>query len=316
MTPAVQLEELSFRYGEREALAGVSLTVEPGECFGLLGPNGSGKSTLFRILSTLLPPRRGRALVCGYDVSTDRALVRRRIGVVFQSPSLDLHLTGRENLRCAGKLYGMSGSALASRIDQCLEWFGVRDRADELVKSLSGGLRRRVEIAKCLLHAPAVLLLDEPSTGLDPSARREMWPYLDRVREQSGTTVLLTTHHLDEADRCGRLAILDRGRVVALGTPDALKQHVGRACITIDAEDAAMLRDRLNEQLGMEPSLVGRRLRIECVNGPAILGDVARACGGAARSITLGPATLEDVFIHETGRPFEGDSSDRELGDV
>lgn len=312
MTPAVQIENLSYQYGERKALAGVSLTVQPGECFALLGPNGSGKSTLFRILSTLLPPRSGHALLCGHDVATERALVRRRIGVVFQSPSLDLHLTGRENLRCAGRLYGLSGARLEQRIEECLEWFGVRDRADERVKSLSGGLRRRVEIAKCLLHAPAVLLLDEPSTGLDPSARRDMWPYLDCAREQAGTAIVLTTHHLDEAEHCRRISILDRGRVVAWGTPDELKQRVGRACITIDADDTGMVRRRLTEQLGLEPSLVGRRLRIECLDGPAILGDVARACGDAARSITLGPATLEDVFIHETGRPFEDDAPDRE----
>lgn len=313
MIPAVQVENLSFRYGEREALAGVSLTVQPGECFGLLGPNGSGKSTLFRILSTLLPPRSGRASVCGHDVATDRALVRRQIGVVFQSPSLDLHLTGRENLRCAGRLYGMSRSQLESRIDACMEWFGVRDRAGDLVKSLSGGLRRRVEIAKCLLHAPAVLLLDEPSTGLDPSARREMWPYLDRVREQSGTAVVLTTHHLDEGDRCDRLAILDRGRIVALGSPRELKQRVGNVCITIDADDAAQLGSALRERLQIKPIIIGHRLRIECADGAAILGEIARVCGGSARSITLGPATLEDVFIHETGRPFQREATEPEL---
>lgn len=312
MTPAVQIDNLSFQYGKREALAGVSLTVQPGECFGLLGPNGSGKSTLFRILSTLLPPRIGRALICGHDVVKERALVRRRIGVVFQSPSLDLHLTGRENLRCAGKLYGLSGARLERRMDECLEWFNVRDRADDLVKSLSGGLRRRVEIAKCLLHAPAVLLLDEPSTGLDPSARREMWPYLDRVREQGGTTVLLTTHHLDEADRCGRLAILDRGRAAAMGTPRELKHRVGRACITIDANDAAQLGIQLREQLKIEASLVGQRLRIEYAGGMPTIDEIARACGDAARSITLGPATLEDVFIHETGRPFQDDATEPE----
>jgi len=314
VTPAVQLEDLSFRYGEREALAGVSLTVQPSECFGLLGPNGSGKSTLFRILSTLLPPRGGRALVCGHDVSNEQALVRRRIGVVFQSPSLDLHLTGRENLRCAGNLYGMSGSALAARIDECLEWVGVRDRADERVKSLSGGLRRRVEIAKCLLHAPAVLLLDEPSTGLDPSARRELWPYLGRVCEQ-GTTVLLTTHHLDEADRCGRLVILDRGRVVALGTPLELKQRVGRACITIEADDATHTASQLRDQLKIESTLVGPRLRIEIAEGMPALDAIARVCGTSARSITLGPATLEDVFIHETGRLFHDDGALQERSD-
>lgn len=240
-------------------------------------------------------------------------MVRRWIGVVFQSPSLDLHLTGRENLRCAGRLYGLSGAPLESRIDECLEWFGVRERADDLVKSLSGGLRRRVEIAKCLLHAPAVMLLDEPSTGLDPSARREMWPYLDRVRAQSGTAVVLTTHHLDEAERCGRLAILDRGRIVAMGAPRALKQRVGSVCITIEADDAAQLGSRLREQLKVEPIIIGHRLRIECADGSAILGEIAKICGAGARSITLGPATLEDVFIHETGRPFQREATEPEL---
>jgi ABC-2 type transport system ATP-binding protein len=197
----VAVENLTHRYGERVALSGVSFAVKEGEIFGLLGPNGGGKSTLFRILSTLMSPTEGKAAICGHDVGREPGAVRRRIGVVFQSQSLDKKLTVEENLRGQGHLHGMSGATLRERIEKVADRLGLSDRRGDLVEVLSGGLRRRVEIAKGLLHKPSVLLMDEASTGLDPGARRELWQYILELREREGVTVLLTSHILDEADR-------------------------------------------------------------------------------------------------------------------
>ena len=219
------VEALTHRYGERVALKGVSFQVAKGEIFGLLGPNGGGKTTLFRILSTLVMPREGNVRMFGIDVVREQVEIRRRIGVVFQSPSLDRKLTVLENLRHQGHLYNLRGPGLQSRIDQLLSRFGMSDRKGDLVETLSGGQRRRVELAKGLLHKPQVLLLDEPSTGLDPRVRRELSDYLERLRDEDGMTILLTTHLMEEADRCDRLAILDRGELVALSTPRELKEE-------------------------------------------------------------------------------------------
>jgi ABC-2 type transport system ATP-binding protein len=207
---AVQVENVVFRYGARTALAGVTFEVGRGEIFGLLGPNGGGKTTLFRILSTLLEPAEGRALIFGHDVAKEPLEARRRIGVVFQNQSLDRRLSVEENLVCQGRLYGLKGAELKSRIEDAMLRTGVADRRADSVESLSGGLRRRVELAKCLLHRPQLLLLDEPSTGVDPAVRLDFWNYLRRLREEQGVTVLLTTHLLEEADKCDRLAILDQ----------------------------------------------------------------------------------------------------------
>jgi ABC-2 type transport system ATP-binding protein len=224
---AVEVDQLRFKYGERVALDDVSFRIGRGEIFGLLGPNGGGKTTLFRILSTLLLPDSGTARVFGADVASQPGEVRRRIGVVFQNQSLDRRLTGRENLMHQGHLYGLSGTSLAQRINEILEKVGLAERADERVDLLSGGLRRRVELAKGLLHRPDLLLLDEPSTGVDLRARLDFWEYLRTLRRDEGVTVLLTTHLLDEAEECDRLAIIDRGSLVAEGTPAVLKEQIG-----------------------------------------------------------------------------------------
>ena len=217
--PAVKVQDLVYRYGERDALKGISFFVEPGEVFGLLGPNGGGKTTLFRILSTLLLPADGQAQVFGIDVAKDPLGVRRQIGVVFQNQSLDRRLTAAENLVHQGHLYGLRGSILRDRIDRVVDRVGLTDRRNSVVETLSGGMRRRLELAKGLLHRPRLLLLDEPSTGVDPGARRDFWDYLQLLRREEGVTILLTTHLLDEADKCDRLAILDEGSLVAEGTP-------------------------------------------------------------------------------------------------
>ncbi len=224
------------RYDQRTALNGVTFEVRPAELFGLLGPNGSGKTTLFRILSTLMVPSSGSAVILGHDVTTDPTGLRRKIGVVFQSQSIDVKLTAAENLLHQGHLYGLQGAALKSRIDEMLGRVGLSDRAKEKAETFSGGMQRRLELAKGLLHHPSVLLLDEPTTGLDPGARRDLWQYLQILRDQEHVTVIVTTHLMEEAERCDRLAILNEGKLVALGTPAELKSEIGGDVILLDAQ--------------------------------------------------------------------------------
>jgi ABC-2 type transport system ATP-binding protein len=295
----LSVESLTYRYGERIALDAVSFAVRQGEMFGLLGPNGGGKTTLFRILSTLVPAREGRVLLDGKPID------RRRIGIVFQAPSLDKQLTVAENLRHQGHLYGLSGATLRQRMDELLQRFGLADRKDEIVGKLSGGLRRRVELAKGLLHKPSLVILDEPSTGLDPSARRELCQYLRHLREEEGVTILLTTHIMEEAEQCDRLAILDRGRLVALDTPSALKERIGGDVITIGAKDPAVLSGQIAQKFNVEVQAVDRMLRIERPRGHEFIPGLVEAFPGLIESVSVGKPTLEDVFIHLTGRRFE-----------
>jgi len=303
--PCIEVRDLVHRYGEREALAGISLAVRRGEVFGFLGPNGSGKSTLFRILSTLMAPSGGEATVLGADVARDPDTVRAGIGVAFQSPSLDPKLSCLENLRHRGHLYGLSGGALADRAHSLLDRFNLGDRAGERVEKLSGGQRRRVELAAALLHGPSVLLLDEPSTGLDPGARRELGDDLRSLREQDGTTIALTTHLMEEADRCDRLVILDRGRIVAEGTPDRLCRDIGGDVIDLTSPDPRALGERLAREHGVEPRIVDGRLRIEHPDAPSLLRELLPGFGGdGIESIRIGKPTLADVFLARTGRTF------------
>ena len=298
-------ENLSHQYGSRLALSNVNFEVKAGEIFGLLGPNGGGKSTLFRILSTMMVPTGGRAEVAGHDVARDPAAVRRAIGVVFQTQSLDKALTVAENLRAQGHLYGLSGPKLRDRIAQVLDRLGLADRRNDIVETLSGGLKRRVEIAKGLLHRPVVLLMDEASTGLDPGARRELWQYVEELRSREGVTILLTTHILDEADRCDRLALLHQGRVVAEGTPAHLRSRIGGDVVVLEAGDVAELARRIETRFGLKPSLVDGMLRVEIANGHRFITEVVEAFPGAIDSVGLHKPTLEDVFIRETGALIE-----------
>ncbi|MHC4958214.1 MAG: ABC transporter ATP-binding protein [Planctomycetota bacterium] len=291
----IAVDRLTHDYGERRALDGVSFGVEKGEVFGLLGPNGGGKTTLFRIASTLMRATAGAVRIAGLDCAAEAASVRRRIGVVFQSPSLDRKLTVAENLRHQGHLYGLHGAALEDRSREMLERVKLADRAGERTENLSGGLRRRVELAKGLLHEPEVLLLDEPSTGLDPGARLDLWTYLREL----GVTILLTTHLIEEAERCDRLAILDRGKLVALGTPDELKATVGGTVVTARCADP----DGLAEEVGGR--VVDGALRVETEDGNAL---VARLMALGVEEVTLKKPSLEDVFIQATGHRFFGES--------
>ncbi|MFQ5600659.1 MAG: ATP-binding cassette domain-containing protein [Candidatus Krumholzibacteriia bacterium] len=305
MNPAVEVRGIEHAYGDHVALRGVDFEVWPAEIFGLLGPNGGGKTTLFRILSTLLQPRRGRASILGCDVVRERGAVRRRLGVVFQSPALDGKLTVTENLRHQGHLYGLRGADLRRRIARALERFGLGERRRQIVEKLSGGLRRRVELAKCLLHDPQVLVLDEPSTGLDPGARREMWRHLEEIRREQGVTVLLTSHILEEVERCDRVAILDRGRLVTLGAPAELKEGIGGDVITITTEDPQRLSRAIAERFDLQPSVLDGSVRLESVGGAEVLRRIVEVFTEEIVSVTLAKPTLEDVFIHCTGHVFE-----------
>ena len=292
---SVEIDGLTHRYGERLALDGVSFSVRKGEVFGLLGPNGGGKTTLFKILSTALRPTSGSARIEGVDVRDDA--VRRRIGVVFQAPSLDQKLTVAENLLHQGHLYGLRGAALRLRIDEELGRFRLSDRARDRVEKLSGGLQRRVELAKSLLHRPEVLLLDEPSTGLDPGARRDLW---DALRSLKGVTVLLTTHLLEEAERCDRLAILHKGKLVALGAPLDLRGEIGGDVVTIRAKDAEALAAAIREKLGETATVVQGAVRLARERGHDLVGRLVETFPGLVESVTVAKPSLEDVFLTKT----------------
>lgn len=288
---------------------GISFNVAAGEVFGLLGPNGGGKTTLFRILSTLLTPASGSAKVFGLDVSVAPLEVRRRIGVVFQNQSLDRRLTVEENLQCQGRLYGLTGSGLKDRIALALERTQLADRRRDKVDSLSGGLRRRVELAKGLLHQPQLLLLDEPSTGVDPSVRLDFWDHLQRLRAESGATILLTTHLLEEADKCDRLAILDRGNIVSTGTPAELKNRIGGEVISLTGPDLEAIVRQLASEMDIEAQIVDGAVRFEQERGAEAVARVMQTLAKSVDSVTVSRPTLEDVFIASTGRGFgEGEA--------
>jgi ABC-2 type transport system ATP-binding protein len=298
---AIAVDGLRHRYGERQALAGVTFAVQPGEMFGLLGPNGSGKSTLLRILSTRLRPDAGSARVAGHDVVREPDAVRRALGVVFQHASVDRKLTVEENLLCHASLYGVPRRVLAERLDATLHRLGLAARRHERVERLSGGLERRVELAKALLVGARVLLLDEPSTALDPGARRDFLAHLRELRDAAGLTILLSTHDLDEAERCDRVAIFDAGRLVALGTPDELKGAVGGDVLVIRATAPEALRERVAARLGLDVRIVDGTLRVERPRGHELVRDVVEAFPGEVRAVTVGKPTLGDVFVRLTG---------------
>jgi ABC-2 type transport system ATP-binding protein len=304
-TPALAVSHLTHRYGARVALEDVSLEVAPGSFVALLGPNGGGKSTLFRIAATLLRATQGTVRVFGADVAADAPAVRRRLGVVFQSPALDQRLTVRENLLHHGRLYGLSGARLRAAIDEALARVGLSDRARELVLRLSGGLKRRVEMAKVLMTRPALLLLDEPTTGLDPGVRREFWNELAGIRHSEGTTIVLTTHLMDEAAAADRVVVLDRGRIVVEGAPEELTRRVGGDVIRLQAADAAGLAPRLARRFGVAAAVVDDEVRVEHGRAHTFAAAVVDAFPGEIRAVRFGRPTLDDVFVHFTGRRFE-----------
>jgi len=300
----ISVQNLVHRYGDRTALNGVSFDVRPAELFGLLGPNGSGKTTLFRILSTLMIPVAGRALILGFDAARDPNNLRRHIGVVFQAQSIDIKLTAAENLRHQGHLYGLRGAALKSRIQEILARVGLADRAHEKAETFSGGMQRRLELAKGLLHHPSVLLLDEPTTGLDPGARRDLWQYLQILRDEEKVTVIVTTHLMEEAEHCDRLAILNEGKLVALGTPAELKHEIGGDVILLDTRDPEALAEKIRLRFEVDAQVLDGQVRLERENGHRFITDVVEAYPGEIEAISVSKPTLEDVFIHRTGHKF------------
>ncbi len=299
--PAIRIEGLRHHYGTREALAGISLQVERGEIFGLLGPNGGGKTTLFRILCTLMPLTIGKVQMLEHDLAREAHQIRSHLGVVFQHPSVDDKLTVFENLWHHGHLYGLKGKGLRERAQVVLRRLGLHERRDDMVHTLSGGLQRRVELAKAFLHEPALLLLDEPSTGLDPGARLDFTAYLEHLRDQDGVSILLTTHILEEAERCDRVGILHEGHLVAVGTPDELKARVGGDVVVVHSGNPTALQAQIRQRFDCEPVVVDGNVRVEIEHGHAFVRDVVEAFAADIQAVTFGKPTLEDVFIHLTG---------------
>jgi ABC-2 type transport system ATP-binding protein len=305
--PPIALLDLTHSYGERLALNHLTLEVRRAEIFGLLGPNGSGKTTLFRILSTLMVPTGGSAWLQGFDAAREPNKVRQQIGIVFQARSLDIKLTVQENLKHQGHLYGLSGARLKQRIHEVLSRVGLLDRAKDPVETLSGGMQRRVELAKGLIHSPSVLLLDEPSTGLDPGARRDVWQYLRMLRDEEGVTVLVTTHLMEEAEHCDRLAILSEGKLVALGSPLELKSQIGGDIVlfeTANEEAAHELCARIANRFILSPRVLGNSVRLEREQGHKFVTEVVEAFPGLVEGISVAKPSLEDVFIQRTGHRF------------
>ena len=286
------------------ALSDVSFEVEPAEWFALLGPNGGGKTTLFRIVSTLMRATSGSVQVFGIDVAERPHEVRGRLGVVFQAPAVDRRLTVEENLRCHGRLYGLHGSELAARARFALAAVGLADRSGDIVDTLSGGLQRRAELAKAMMTRPELLILDEPTTGLDPAARREVRDHLAELRAQ-GMTIMMTTHLMDEATACDRVAIVHRGVIVALGTPAQLVDAVGGDVIAIAARAPEALAPAISKRFGIKVDMVDGRLRIEKRRGHEFVPALVEAFPGEIDAITFGRPTLEDAFIHFTGERLE-----------
>jgi ABC-2 type transport system ATP-binding protein len=312
LAPAVEINRLSFSYKERRALEDLSFVIERSEIFGLLGPNGSGKTTLFKLLSTLVPLQSGEARILGYDLQDDTTALRRRIGVVFQHPSVDRKLTVSENLMHHGHLFGLKGESLRERSAAMLGWLQLSERASDLAETLSGGLQRRVELAQAFLHQPELLILDEPSTGLDPSARRDFLNYISRLRDELGITIVLTTHYLEEAERCDRLGILHEGKLVALAPPLELKSRVGGDVVVVNAKNAETLRQQIQLRMRTQAALVDGTLRIERPRAHEFVRDVVDAFGEQIESISFGKPTLEDVFVHLTGHRFHAEKEERQ----
>ena len=303
MQVAIKVENVSHKFGDRVALDNITLQVVTGEMYGLLGPNGGGKTTLFRMLCTMLPPTQGTIHLLGKSTST--SAVRAHIGVVFQHPSLDARLTVSENLRHQGHLYGIKGRPLSQRIEEVLNMMSLTDRAKDRVEVLSGGLQRRVELCKSLLHHPEILIFDEPCTGLDPGARRRFWDDLDTLRQTYGTTLVLTTHFIEEAERCDRIGILDRGQLIAEGTPEALKRTVGCEVITLETRDSKSLQLQIEKILDRDVQILDGQVRIVCDDGQRLLAKLYPLLREEVQSMTLSVPTLEDVFVQRTGHEFK-----------
>jgi len=298
----VETRGLLKSYGKVEAVRGIDLSVRPGEVFGFLGPNGAGKSTTISILCTLIRPSGGHASVAGIDVTRDPGGVRSRIGLVFQDPSLDDQLTARENLEFHAFLYDVPRAERRARIDGVLDMVELTERAGSQVRTFSGGMKRRLEIARGILHYPQVLFLDEPTLGLDPQTRSRIWAYLHELRKREGITIFMTTHYMDEAEFCDRIAIIDHGQIIALGTPDELKGRVGGDVVTVSTRETETAADQIRRAFELEPIVDRDSLRIEVPDGAGFVPRLVRELTVPLTAVTLSRPSLDDVFLKLTGK--------------
>jgi len=299
--PAIIVAGLTKNYGEIEAVRGIDFEVPVGETFGFLGPNGAGKSTTIKMLCTLARPTSGSARVAGHEVTSERDAVRRNIGLVFQDTTLDNYLTGAQNLRFHAALYGVPAAAVEPRMRQVLEMVGLWDRRDSVVMTYSGGMKRRLEIARGLLHAPHVLFLDEPTVGLDPQTRASIWEYINELKSREDITIFLTTHYMDEAEHCDRIAIIDHGQIVAIDTPEALKASVGKDRVQIHTADDEAAIAELAREFGIDAAMHEGAVTFSVASGEQF---VPRLFGGMSvpiKSVSVSRPTLDDVFMNYTG---------------
>jgi ABC-2 type transport system ATP-binding protein len=299
--PAVEVRGLTKTYDELEAVRGIDLEVRAGEVFGFLGPNGAGKSTTINMLCTLTKPTGGSAFVAGHDVVTERDDVRRHIGLVFQDPTLDGYLSGEQNLRMHAELYGVQKELVDPRMEQVMRMVGLWDRKDQQVQTYSGGMRRRLEIARGLMHSPRVLFLDEPTVGLDPQTRASIWGYIEQLKSREDITIFMTTHYMDEAEFCDRIAIIDAGQIVAIDTPSALKESVGKDTIRIQTDDDELAIARLRELYELEPTISEGHVTFGIASGEAFVPRLFAELGVAIKSVNVNRPTLDDVFMKYTG---------------
>ena len=312
--PAVSVSGLVRRYGELEAVRGIDLTVDADETFGFLGPNGAGKSTTINILCTLIRPTTGSARVAGYDVVRERDDVRRNIGLVFQDTTLDGYLTAERNLRLHAELYGMPRSIVAPRVRDVLDMVGLWDRRNSKVSTFSGGMKRRLEIARGLLHSPRVLFLDEPTIGLDPQTRASIWSYIRELRNREHITIFMTTHYMDEAEYCDRIAIIDQGKIIALDTPQALKASIGKDRVQMHTEDDARALHALAEQFGITATMAEGAVTFAVEEGEQFIPKLFSDFPVAIRSVNVSRPSLDDVFMSYTGttiRDAEASTADQ-----
>ena len=298
----VEVNGLAKNFADIEAVAGVTFTVAEGEIFGFLGPNGAGKTTTINMLCTLLTPSAGTAAVNGFDIVKDRSRVRRSIGLVFQEPTLDEYLTAEQNLRFHAYAYNVPGSEREKRIKDVLDLVELGDRRKSKVRTFSGGMKRRLEIARGLLHNPRVLFLDEPTLGLDPQTRRHIWDYVLTLRTQSNLTIFLTTHYMDEAENCDRISIIDNGTIIALDTPDRLKDSLGGDVVTLKTDDNGAAAAELKEKYGVSPMFENESVTFNVPQGEKFLPDLLKDFKTPINSVGLRRPTLEDVFLKLTGR--------------
>jgi ABC-2 type transport system ATP-binding protein len=307
---SIVVESLTKRYGPTIAVEDVSFNVAEGELFGFLGPNGAGKSTTIGMLCTLLRPSAGEATVNGFDIRKEESHVRRSIGILFQDPSLDEQLTAAENLALHARIYNLPGIVWKERAARLLRLVDLEGRRDNRVETYSGGMKRRLEVVRSLLHHPRVLFLDEPTIGLDPQTREHIWRYLDDLRHEERITLFLTTHYMDEADRCDRIAIIDHGRIVAIDTPSRLKALVGGDVITLQSADSDQAVERLRSQFQVEPTHENGRLHLEVADGERFIPRLFAELGVPIQAISLRKPTLDDVFIKLTGSAIRDEEAD------